>query len=322
MCVSVSSMGNCVAATGVASKRLRQPHGLENPVEITERDKVILTIKATRDRVTKLRNRYEVAAARELDVARALVASGRRERALLVLRRMKVQERAVMVAETSLGRLEEMLILIETAELQRDTLLQIKQSSTLVKHLNEQVEFSSVDDLLLESHEAAERARQIETALQGQVTPDIEAHAQRALAQLYRDQEPLVRSHGELIRHSNPIVDIEIHHRSASGHRIGSSRGVTEHSRPARHPFGLQRTPDEHVAAQDPSTETPDSHTRTSNDDRSESHVAMSFGDLTESQRTPWDCVGFIHDTNGMTLESDLESAQKTSACTAVAEPL
>lgn len=191
------SMGNCIVSDRAVAdaviprkrarrKDVRRP---ENQVEITERDEVILAIKATRDRVTKLRNRYEEAAARELDVARTLIATGRRERALLVLRRMKVQERAVLNAETCLSRLEEMLLLIETAELEQQTLLQIQKSTALVKRLNEHIDLHSVEDLLLETQEAAEHARSIEQALQGEVTPDVEANAQRALLELYQEQE-------------------------------------------------------------------------------------------------------------------------------------
>jgi hypothetical protein len=141
---------------------------------------------------------------------------------------MQVQERAVLNAEASLGRLEEMLVLIETAEVQRDTLTQIKRGTALVKELNDHMDFSSIDDLLLDSEEAAEHARQIEQALQGHITPDIEASAQRALRRLDGDEQSVERNRKETIVERNGGSKAKFGKNSESNLASSSQSGVIE----------------------------------------------------------------------------------------------
>lgn len=82
--------------------------------EITELDRAILNLKTQRRKLNDQRGRLEALNERERAAVRELLAAQRKGRALLALKKVKLQEGQMDAIDTYLMRVEEQLVGIET----------------------------------------------------------------------------------------------------------------------------------------------------------------------------------------------------------------
>ncbi|KAK9818781.1 hypothetical protein WJX74_006989 [Apatococcus lobatus] len=149
--------------------------------EITEEDRAVLSLKTQRRKLTAERTRVEGIIDRELQIARQLIAQKKRDRALLFLKRKKIQEQQVERLDAWLINVEQLLANIETAKRQNRLFDALKQGQVALKELQQEVKIEDVERLMDDTAEA--KAYQDEVAqLMGQtLTPEQD---QAALAEL------------------------------------------------------------------------------------------------------------------------------------------
>eukprot|EP00166_Cyanidium_caldarium_P001553 ctg_178.g135 len=179
-------MGACLSNQQRADQTAPKVPRRSRRVPVTERDLAVLAIKASRDRLENQQAQWRSCSERCRRTALQLARDGKRERALLVMRRHKLLERRWVHAEGALLKLEAALAAVDQAEMQRTILEDIARGTRILEAYTREVEMERVEDLLLESDAAMERVHEMQHALAHQLTPDMEREAEAELEALTR----------------------------------------------------------------------------------------------------------------------------------------
>ncbi|PNH08195.1 Vacuolar protein sorting-associated protein 20 2, partial [Tetrabaena socialis] len=128
------------------------------------------------------------------EVARQLAAEGRRDRALLALRKKKLSEKQLEQLHGLLLNVEGMLSNIETTKKQTAVFTALQQSNATLKQLQAQVRLEDVQRLLDDTAEARQYGEELAALLGQQLTDgdDAEVEAElSALEEVVLDEEQL-----------------------------------------------------------------------------------------------------------------------------------
>ncbi|PSC73503.1 vacuolar sorting-associated 20-like protein 2-like [Micractinium conductrix] len=125
-------------------------------LEINEVDRAVLTLKTQARKLEQQRTRIQGNVDRELAVAKELVASGRKERALLALKRKKLQEGQAARLDAWLLNVEEMLLNLETAKNQQRLFAALKEGTSAVKEMQTALPLEEVEQLMQDGADAKE----------------------------------------------------------------------------------------------------------------------------------------------------------------------
>jgi charged multivesicular body protein 6 len=96
---------------------------------------------------------------RDRDVARQLVADGKRDRALLLLKRKKRMEQSLFDLDGKLEVLEKMVSDIEFSQIELKLIDGLKTGNTALKHLNQLLSVENVQSIMDETRESADRQK-------------------------------------------------------------------------------------------------------------------------------------------------------------------
>jgi len=155
---------------------------------ISERDRAILELKRQRDRLHKFSLRLNEIVARETDIAKQLILQGKRDRALLALKKKKYQQQTLDKTEGQLMNLEEMVHSIEFASMQAQVFSALSQGKDVLEKLNSQMSIEDVEKLMEDSQEAIEYQNRISELLGSALSDADEEEVERELA-LIEEQE-------------------------------------------------------------------------------------------------------------------------------------
>lgn len=122
--------------------------------KITEADRAALSLKTQKKKLTDQRNRLEGNVAREVEVARQLIATGRKDRALLALKRKKLQEHQLTNIDSLLVNVEEVLLNIDAAKRNNRLFEALQSGNAALKQIQAGVSIEAVESLMEESAEA------------------------------------------------------------------------------------------------------------------------------------------------------------------------
>ncbi|CAE7897725.1 VPS20.1 [Symbiodinium microadriaticum] len=120
----------------------------------------LLDLKSQRDQLLAQRRRVEARADKAHDVARTLVASGKKHEAMLALRRREQQKQLATDCQGHLARLEELICSLEMAQTTKGTVEALKTGVAMMKRI--QKDIGGVDQVqrLLGEHEDVMDAQQ------------------------------------------------------------------------------------------------------------------------------------------------------------------
>ena len=171
---------------------------------ITEVDKAVLALKTQRRKLVVERKRIEELITREIEIARQLLAHGNKFRALLALKKKKVQQGRVEKLDAWLLNVEEMLGNIENTKNSNQIYGALKQGHTALKELQKEVSLADVETLMEDSAEAKATQDRMTEALGESLTPeedeDIAAEL-KAMESSFIDQE-VVESMPDVPQHT------------------------------------------------------------------------------------------------------------------------
>lgn len=153
-------------------------------MEITEIDRAVLSLKAQRRRLEDHKTRVETQVAREKEVARQLIASGHKDRAILALKKKRLQETTLTTLDAWLLNVESMLADVELSKDQVRVYAAIKQGNEAQKLLQKAVALEDVEKLMEETADAREYQEQLKAALGESLTAVDEAATEAELAAL------------------------------------------------------------------------------------------------------------------------------------------
>ncbi|KAI1717853.1 snf7 domain-containing protein [Ditylenchus destructor] len=173
---------------GLFSKK----HGNSPKYEATEQDKAILALKVQRDNMKQAFKRYENNIVKEKNMARNLLNDGRKDRALVVLKRKKYQEQLMDRILLQLDQIERMVHEIEAAQLNKEVYEKLRQGNQALKTLSEEFSIDEVEKLMEETREAAELQEELSSILSTKLTQDDLDKVDEEYDEMIREQLPSV----------------------------------------------------------------------------------------------------------------------------------
>lgn len=96
-------------------------------------------MKNQRDKLHQYQRRITILTARETSIARQLLASGDKPRALLALRRKKYQESLLEKTDAQLEQLEKLTASVEFAQVQKDVVFGLEQGTNVLKEIHKEM---------------------------------------------------------------------------------------------------------------------------------------------------------------------------------------
>jgi charged multivesicular body protein 6 len=178
--------------------------------KVTAHDRAILDLKLQRDKLKQYQKKIQVVLDREHEIAKAHLATGQKDRAVIALRRRKYQQSLLLKTDSQLENLEQLVSTIEFSLVEVSVLHGLKQGNEVLKEIHREMSIESVEKLMDETQEAREYQREIGDLLANRLTHDEEDAVQAELLALQGETvgqaEPEVRLDLPSPPRSSPLV--------------------------------------------------------------------------------------------------------------------
>ncbi|TGZ47316.1 charged multivesicular body protein 6-A [Temnothorax longispinosus] len=137
----------------------------KQPSRVTEQDKAILQVKQTRDKIKQYQRKIEQSLEKERLLAKELLRNGKKDRALLLLRKKKYQEQVLSRADGQLENLERMAHDLEFAQVEMKVVDGLKVGNTALKQLHALLSIDEIEKVMDDTREGIEKQREIDEIL-------------------------------------------------------------------------------------------------------------------------------------------------------------
>jgi len=141
---------------------------------ITEQDKAILQLKQQRDKLKQYQKRIELSLESDRELAKKCLSTGRKDRARMLLRKKKYQEKLLANTDSQLENLEKLASDIEFAQVETQVLDGLKVGNTALKKVHEILSIDEIESIMEETREGVEKQQEIDSILSGALTEDDE----------------------------------------------------------------------------------------------------------------------------------------------------
>eukprot|EP01023_Acetabularia_acetabulum_P018867 TRINITY_DN19537_c0_g1_i1.p1 TRINITY_DN19537_c0_g1~~TRINITY_DN19537_c0_g1_i1.p1 ORF type:complete len:227 (-),score=51.96 TRINITY_DN19537_c0_g1_i1:423-1103(-) len=141
--------------------------------KITDTDKAILSLKTQRRKLSDQRKRIVEVIDRELQIAKELVAAKKKERAVLALKKKKLNEQQLQKLDDWLLNVETLLLNIESAKQQNKIFEALRTGADAMKEIQKEVSLEDVERLQEDSEEAKQYQERVSEFL-GQSLSDVD----------------------------------------------------------------------------------------------------------------------------------------------------
>lgn len=149
---------------------------------------------------------------REREIAKANLAAGQKDRAVIALRRRKYQEGLLSKTDGQLENLEQLVSTIEFSLIEVSVLHGLKLGNDVLKEIHKEINVESVEKLLDESHEAQAYQREIDEMLSNQLTLDdedaIQAELSALQAEALQETQPMQHVNLPSVPTTEPTVPV------------------------------------------------------------------------------------------------------------------
>ncbi|KAG7242824.1 hypothetical protein INR49_018079 [Caranx melampygus] len=142
------------------------------PSRVTEQDKAILQLKQQRDKLKQYQKRITLQLEKERLLAKQLLKDGRKEKALLLLKKKRYQDQLLDKTENQISNLERMVQDIEFMQIEMKVIEGLKVGNDCLKSMHEIMSIEDVERILDETQESIEYQRQIDEMLAGALTQE------------------------------------------------------------------------------------------------------------------------------------------------------
>lgn len=148
--------------------------GKKKRTRVTEQDKAVLQLKQQRDKLRQYQKRINLQLEKERTVAKQLLKDGKKDKALLLLKKKKYQEQLLDKTENQISNLEQMVQDLEFAQIEMKVLEGLKVGNECLKKMHEVMSIEEVERIMDETQDAVEYQRQIDEMLAGSLTQEDE----------------------------------------------------------------------------------------------------------------------------------------------------
>ncbi|XP_006454623.1 hypothetical protein AGABI2DRAFT_60661 [Agaricus bisporus var. bisporus H97] len=156
--------------------------------KITAQDKAILDLKLQRDKLRQYQQKIQTILDREHAIAKAHLATGQKDRAVIALRRKKYQESMLVRTDKQMENLEQLVSTIEFSLVEVSVLHGLKQGNEVLKEIHREMDLEKVEKLLEETQEAREYQQEISDMLANNLTLEDEESVQLELRKLEAEE--------------------------------------------------------------------------------------------------------------------------------------
>ncbi|XP_075973753.1 vacuolar protein sorting 20 [Anticarsia gemmatalis] len=163
---------------------------------VTEQDKAVLQLKQQRDKLKQYQKKIELNLEKDRQLAKKLLAEGKRDRAKLLLKKKKYQENLLQSTDNQLEKLEQLTHDLEFAQIEVQVLDGLKVGNTALKKVHDVLNIDEIEKILDETREGIEKQREIDELISGQLTEEDEEAVEAELEAILdvKDQLPEVPS--------------------------------------------------------------------------------------------------------------------------------
>ncbi|XP_012726469.3 charged multivesicular body protein 6 [Fundulus heteroclitus] len=141
---------------------------------VTEQDKAILQLKQQRDKLKQYQKRITLQLEKERLLAKQLLKDGKKQKALLLLKKKRYQDQLLEKTEGQISNLEHMVQDIEFMQIEMKVIEGLKIGNECLKSMHEIMSIEDVEKILDETQESIEYQRQIDEMLAGALTQEDE----------------------------------------------------------------------------------------------------------------------------------------------------
>ncbi|PIC54674.1 hypothetical protein B9Z55_000383 [Caenorhabditis nigoni] len=172
---------------GIFSKKEKAPKS----APVSDQDNAILALKTQRDKMKQMVKRKENCLEKERQLAKQLLKDGKKDRALLILKKKRYQENIIDQTLKHLSRIEQMVTDLEFAEVQQRVTEGLRQGNEALKKMNQLFDIDEIDKIMEETKEAAEYQEEISNMLSGQLSNADVSDVEKELEELLAAQIPV-----------------------------------------------------------------------------------------------------------------------------------
>ncbi|KAL3146891.1 hypothetical protein ABBQ38_014863 [Trebouxia sp. C0009 RCD-2024] len=178
---------------------------------ISESDRAVLTLKTQRRKLLTEQKRIESLIEREVEIARQLIAQKQQDRALLVLRKKKLQQGRLKDLDNWLVGVEKMLGDIEATKGTNQLYAALKQGHIALKGLQQEVTIQDVEKLMDDNAAAKDYQDELSAALNtdSSVVEEDDVLAELSALEVQEDDLPEVPRH-ELPKVVRPAAEVQV----------------------------------------------------------------------------------------------------------------
>ncbi|XP_055745709.1 charged multivesicular body protein 6-like [Salvelinus fontinalis] len=141
---------------------------------VTEQDRAVLQLKQQRDKLKLYQKRITLQLEKERNLAKQLLKDGKKEKALLLLKKKRYQDQLLDKTENQISNLERMCQDIEFAQIEMKVVEGLKVGNDCLKSLHEAMSIEDVERIMDETQEGIEYQREIDEMLAGSLTQEDE----------------------------------------------------------------------------------------------------------------------------------------------------
>ncbi|NXP79212.1 CHMP6 protein, partial [Ramphastos sulfuratus] len=145
--------------------------GRKRRSRVTEQDKAVLQ---QRDKLKQYQKRISQNLERERALARQLLKDGKKEKAMLLLKKKRYQEQLLDKTENQISNLERMVQDIEFTQIEMKVIEGLKIGNECLNKMHQVMSIEEVERIIGETQEAVEYQRQIDELLAGSLTEEDE----------------------------------------------------------------------------------------------------------------------------------------------------
>ncbi|XP_076855521.1 charged multivesicular body protein 6 [Brachyhypopomus gauderio] len=148
--------------------------GKKKRTRVTEQDRAVLQLKQQRDKLKQYQRKINLQLEKEKQLAKQLLKDGKKEKALVLLKKKRFQEQLLDKTENQISNLERMVQDIEFAQIEMKVIEGLKVGNDCLKKMHEVMSIEDVERIMDETQEAVEYQRQIDDILAGSLSQEDE----------------------------------------------------------------------------------------------------------------------------------------------------
>ncbi|GAA6079191.1 charged multivesicular body protein 6 [Tachysurus ichikawai] len=159
------------------------------PSRVTEQDLAILQLKQQRDKLKQYQRKLTVQLEKERLLAKQLLKDGKKERALLLLKKKCYQDQLLDKTETQINNLERMAQDLEFAQIEVKFLEGLKVGNDCLKKMHEVFSIEEVERIMEETQDAIEYQKQIDEMVAGSLSQEDEEAVLAEVEAITQDED-------------------------------------------------------------------------------------------------------------------------------------